>query len=51
MNVGPIPIPQWKNARLGLLWEERSLQAKKTNGFGSSPCENVKSLLTVSSTL
>lgn len=28
--MGPVPIPlsQWKNARLGLLWEERSLQAK-----------------------
>lgn len=29
-NAGPVPISlsRWKNARLGLLWEERSLQAK-----------------------
>lgn len=36
-----------EECKAGLLWEERSLQAK-TNGFGSGPYENVQSSLTIS---
>lgn len=36
MGPAPVSLSQWRNARLGVLWEERSLQAKKKWGLAQA---------------